>query len=79
MDTKNQLKEFIEKLTMREFPHLCRLSKYEIENIKQFAIESEVFWKIGTRDIDEEYSGQVGCGAVCEHGHNKLTCPDCSL
>lgn len=76
METKEKTKEYIEHLTGKRFPNLCRLSVAELKEIKQMADDQDVFWNRGIRD-QPEMVGPVGCGPMCEHGHNSLTCPEC--
>lgn len=76
METKEKIKEQIEHITGKEFPNLCKLSKVEIKEIEQMARDQDVFWNRGMQETSTQ-TGIVGCGSMCEHGHNSLTCPEC--
>jgi len=72
--TKTEIKEYVENLTGKLFPNFCKLSIDELKEIKQLAIDSEAFWNQGVKVIE---NGPIGCGPICEHGHNSLTCSEC--
>ena len=72
---KIKYREAIEKLTDKEFPNLCKLSLPELSDIEQIAKEAAAFWR---QDGTLDETGPIGCGAVCKHGHNELTCRECN-